>query len=522
MNRREFLKRSGQASLAVAALTIPGCATVVKQLTPRPTPSISPTPVGPPTVADWSALAGQVSGTVVLPSSLSYAADAHLFNPRFDSILPAGIVYCASVSDVQRTLAFAQRHAIPIAARSGGHSYAGYSTTTGVVCDVTRIAGVTLQPDSTALIGAGTHLIDVYSALEPHGVGIPAGSCPTVGIAGLALGGGLGVVGRKFGLTCDNITQLEIVTAAGDALTCNASTNADLFWACRGGGGGNFGIVTSLTLSTHPISTVTLFTLAWPWAAAGEVIAAWQHWITTIPDELWSICHVLNTKSGPSPSITVDGAYIGSSAALTPWLNTLRGAVGGSTSSVGTYGYIDAMLTEAGCSGESVAACHLPTQTPQGTVAREPSLAHSDIAVEPLSTAAVNIILAGVELRQANPMATTRAGVALDALGGAINRVAPDATAFVHRNGIFSTQYNATWPIGASAAVVASNVAGVNALYTAMRPYASGAAYQNYIDPSLATWQQAYYGVNLPRLMSVQARYDPTGVLEFVQSIPRS
>ena len=142
--------------------------------------------------------------------------------------------------------------------------------------------------------------------------------------------------------------------------------------------------------------------------------------------------------------------------------------------------------------------------------------------MEPLSTAAVNIILAGVELRQANPMATTRAGVALDALGGAINRVAPDATAFVHRNGIFSTQYNATWPIGADAAVVASNVAGVNALYTAMRPYASGAAYQNYIDPSLATWQQAYYGVNLPRLMSVQARYDPTGVLEFVQSIPRS
>jgi FAD/FMN-containing dehydrogenase len=519
VNRREFLQRSG---LAVAALAIPGCATVVKQMTPRPSPTPSPTPLGPPTAADWASLASQLSGSVVLPSGTSYATDAHLFNPRFDSILPAGIVYCASVSDVQRTLAFAQVHAIPITPRSGGHSYAGYSTTTGVVCDVTRMAGVTLQADSTALIGAGTHLIDVYSALAPHGIGIPAGSCPTVGIAGLAMGGGLGVVGRKFGLTCDNITQLEIVTAAGDALTCNANTNADLFWACRGGGGGNFGIVTSLTLSTHPISAVTLFTLAWPWSAAGEVIAAWQHWITTIPDELWTICHVLNTKSGPSPSITVDGAYVGTSAALTPWLNTLRSAAGGSSSSVGTYGYLNAMLTEAGCSGETVAACHLPTQTPQGTYAREPSLAHSDIAVEPLSTAAINVILSGVQARQANPMATTRAGVALDALGGAINRVAPDATAFVHRNGLFSTQYNATWPIGASAAVVASNVAGVNALYAAMRPYASGAAYQNYIDPSLATWQQAYYGANLPRLMSVQAQYDPTGVLEFAQSIPRS
>jgi len=92
----------------------------------------------------------------------------------------------------------------------------------------------------------------------------------------------------------------------------------------------------------------------------------------------------------------------------------------------------------------------------------------------------------------------------------------------VHRNGLFSTQYNATWPIGASASVVQSNIAGVNALYAAMRPYASGAAYQNYIDPSLTSWAQAYYGSNLPQLMAVQTKYDPMGVLEFAQSIPRA
>jgi hypothetical protein len=526
VNRREFLKRSGQAGLALAALTVPGCATVVKQLTPRPslTPSPSATPIGPPTAADWAALADQITGSVVLPGAAAYPSDAQLFNPRFDDTLPAGIVYCASVSDVQRTLAFAQAHAIPITARSGGHSYAGYSTTTGVVCNLTRMSAVTVQGNGEATIGAGTHLVDVYAALAPHGVGIPAGSCPTVGIAGLALGGGLGVVGRKYGTTSDNITQVQIVTGAGDALTCDASTNADLFWACRGGGGGNFGIVTSLTLSTHPIPTVTLFTLQWPWAAAADLVAAWQHWITTIPDELWSICHILNTTSSSTPSITVDGAYVGGAAALTPWINALRGAMGGSSPSVsvGTYGYMNAMLAEAGCSGQSVAACHLPTQNPQGKLAREPSLAHSDIAVAPLSSAAINTILAGVEQRQANPNATTRAGVALDALGGAINRVPASATAFVHRNGLFSTQYNATWPIGAGASVVQSNIAGVNALYAAMRPYASGAAYQNYIDPSLTSWAQAYYGSNLPQLMAVQTKYDPMGVLEFAQSIPRA
>lgn len=525
VNRREFLKRSGQAGLALAALTIPGCGPVIKAISPRASPTASPTstPIGPPTAADWAALASQINGSVVLPGNASYVRDAQLFNPRFNSILPAGIVYCASVSDVQRTLTFAQAHGIPITARSGGHSYAGYSTGSGVVCDLSRIAGVTVQGGS-AVIGAGTHLVDVYAALAPHGVGIPAGSCPTVGLAGLALGGGLGVVGRKFGLTCDNVSELQIVTPAGDALTCNASSNADLYWACRGGGGGNFGIVTSMTLTTHAIPTVTLFTLQWPWAAAAELIAAWQHWITTIPDELWSICHVLNTRSGPTPSITVDGAYVGSASALTPWLNTLRSAMGGTSPSVsvGTYGYMDAMLTEAGCSGLSVAACHLPTETPQGTVAREPSLAHSDIALEPLSAAAINTIIAGVQQRQANPNATTRAGVALDALGGAINRVPAAATAFVHRNGLFSTQYNATWPVGASAAVVQSNIDGVNALYAAMRPFASGFAYQNYIDPSLTNWAQAYYGSNLAQLTAVQAKYDPTGVLQFAQSIPRA
>jgi hypothetical protein len=109
----------------------------------------------------------------------------------------------------------------------------------------------------------------------------------------------------------------------------------------------------------------------------------------------------------------------------------------------------------------------------------------------------------------------------MEALGGAINRVAPNATAFVHRGGLFSTQYNATWPTGAAAAVVQSNLDGVNGIYTAMRPFASGSAYQNYIDPNLAGWQDAYYGSNLPQLMTVKGKYDPGGLFTFAQSIPR-
>jgi hypothetical protein len=143
---------------------------------------------------------------------------------------------------------------------------------------------------------------------------------------------------------------------------------------------------------------------------------------------------------------------------------------------------------------------------------RKASLGRSDIVLQPWSSAAVNIVLAGAAQRQANPRATTVAGVALDALGGAINRVPADATAFVHRN--------ATWPTGASANVVQSNVDGVNALYAAMRPYASGSAYQNYIDPQLVDWQTAYYGSNLARLKTVKARYDPGDLFHFAQGIP--
>jgi FAD/FMN-containing dehydrogenase len=516
VNRREFLKYAGRVSLAAAALTLPGCSTVMRPATATPTRLPSATPGRPPTDADWTALAAAISGTLVVPGAQGYGQSARLFNPRFDGIKPLGIAYCASPSDVQRCIAFARAHGLPLTARSGGHSYGGYSTGPGIVCDVTPMATVTVPGDGSARVGAGARLIDVYAGIAPHNVVVPAGSCPTVGIAGLALGGGVGVIGRKFGLTCDNVTALEIVTAGGDVLTCDASSNSDLYWACRGGGGGNFGVVTSFTFTTQPVSTLALFQLSWPWDGATDVVTGWQSWITTIPDELWSNCHLLSTGRPGSPSVTVGGAYVGGQAALNPWITTLQRAAGrASTVSVGTHGLLDAMFVEAGCT--SAASCRL---SPQGAVQREASLGRSDIVLQPLGAAAIGTLIEGVSQRQANPATTTAAGVAFDSFGGAINRPAPDATAFVHRHALFGTQYNATWPTGAADDVVQSNINGLNSLYAAMRPYASGSAYQNYIDPDLVNWQDAYYGANLARLRTVRSRYDPDGVLQFAQGIP--
>jgi len=159
---------------------------------------------------------------LVRPGDAQYVTAHQLFDPRFDQILPAAIAYCASVADVQNCLAFVRQFVLPVAMRAGGHSYAGYSTTTGLVIDVTKMNAITMDVQSaTAVIGAGARLIDVYASLAQHNLVLPAGSCPTVGIAGLTLGGGVGVIGRKFGLTCDSLLSAQVVTADGQVLTCD-------------------------------------------------------------------------------------------------------------------------------------------------------------------------------------------------------------------------------------------------------------------------------------------------------------
>ena len=147
------------------------------------------------TAADWAALARDLSGPLVRPGEAGYTTARELFDPRFDSLHPAGVAYCRNPHDVSTCLAFVRKYQVPVAARCGGHSYAGWSSTSGLIVDVTRMAGVSVS-GSTATVGAGTLLIDFYNGLAAHGRAVPGGSCPTVGISGLTLGGGIGVVGR--------------------------------------------------------------------------------------------------------------------------------------------------------------------------------------------------------------------------------------------------------------------------------------------------------------------------------------
>ena len=487
--------------------------------TTSPTTTTTRAPV-PATAADWNELAASLTGALVQPSNPAYGVDRLLYNSKFVDVRPRAIAYCATSDDVARCIDFATSHDVAIAARSGGHSYAGYSNSDGLVIDVSRMNTITVDTASNiATVGAGAKLIDVYNVIGARGRLLPGGSCPTVGIAGLALGGGIGVFARKYGMTTDNIRSVDIVTADSSTLTANAGNHADLLWASQGGGGGNFGVVTSFEFTVHPMPVVTLFTLQYPWGAAATMLAAWQQWIAKAPDELWSNCQLLSQGTyGYLPQIA--GVYCGTPSALASVLAPLKSAIGTAPtySFNGSDEYLHAMEIEAGCSGLTIAACHLTTQTPTGHLSREAYAAKSSYVNAPMTAAHVQRVVDAVEnLHSRAP--TLGGGLAFDAYGGEINAVPSSQTAFVHREALACIQATYSWSSATSSAEIAAGAAWLEYLDASVFDPSTG-AYQNYIDPTLADWQSAYYGSNLNRLQVVKRAYDPANLFSFAQSIP--
>jgi FAD/FMN-containing dehydrogenase len=474
---------------------------------------------GEPRAAGWAALRRQLStNRLVRPGQPGYRRARELSDPRFDSRRPQGVAYCAGAADIAACLSFAARFSLPVRARSGGHSYAGWSSVTGgLIMDVSGLDSFSAG-DGIARAGAGLTMIDLYSRLAARGLAVPGGSCPTVGLAGLALGGGVGVLSRRYGLTSDNLAAVQLVAASGDVLTCDSRRHPDLFWACRGGGGGNFGVATSFTLRTHHLRHVVLFSLSWPWSRAARVVDAWQRWAPHEPDALWSNMH-LSARPGGTPVISVGGTYVGSESGARARLDQLYARVGTGPAavSVSRVSYLDAMLLEAGCPGLSVTQCHTG---PGGALSRQPSYNKSDFFSRRLGSAGIQALLASVErMSHVRGAAGGVGAIAFDACGGALNRVPPAATAFVHRNALFLAQYLTWWTSPGSAGGIARQHQWLRSSYAALHPHASGHAYQNYVDPDLLYWRRSYYGANYARLTEVKARYDPGQLFRFPQSI---
>ncbi len=527
MERRAFIASGTALAAAVATAACSGATagaaghpagTSARGLTPPPaTARTRPPGARTGVAASWTALARSLDGTLLRPGDTGWSTAHQLYNTRFDSLKPTAIAYVAHADDIRTVLSYARAHRLRVAVRNGGHSYAGWSSGDDrLVVDVSKLNQVRASGTS-AVVGAGAKLIDVYRALAAKGVTIPAGSCPTVGVSGLVLGGGHGVVSRAYGLTCDSLTQATIVTADGRQLTANSQENADLFWALRGAGNGNFGVVTELRFRTHPAPQAVSAYLTWPWSRAAAVVTAWQEWGPGQPDEIWSSLHLSGTP-GATPAVSVAAFSLGTYGELQNAVDRLAARIGASASGVSLkrHSYEGAMEAYAGCSSfPTEPQCHLPGSTPgrspEGRLGRETYAARSDFFDRSLTAAGVQALLA--QLRAVRGGAGS---IALTALGGAVNRVAPTATAFVHRRSRMLAQYTASWTPGTSGTAAQS---WLTAAHTAMRPYASGAAYQNYTDPTLTDWRTAYYGEAAPRLAKVKQTYDPDRFFTYPQGL---
>ncbi len=520
--RREALRWAGGVGLTTLLVACSSRRTPAGVVSPAPVslgPSASSAPSAPGIVG-FDQLSRRLSAPLLRPGTPGYGARVQLYNPRFDATRhPAAIAACKTSEDVAACVRFASDARTPLHLRAGGHSYGGWSSGPGLVVDVSAMSSVVVDTAAfRARIGAGARLAQVYDALARKGVALAAGSCPTVGITGLTLGGGVGVLSRAYGLTCDAVRSVQVVTADGTVREVDAQHDPDLFWALRGGGGGSFGVVTAFTVEVRPAPTVNTFFLSWPDSNAEVVLLSWQDWMAHADNRLWSTCKLLADPVRVGLRALIAGTWIGPSVELDSQLSRVRRAVGAPQVAAQrrALSYGQAMLLEAGCSDESVDQC---LSGALGPAKRQPFSATSSILAEPLppagAAAAVGSARAGLGVAH-----LVEGGISFDALGGKVADIAPADTAFVHRRAVATVQYTATW--GSPARDPAPFDAHVRGQRASLVPWAGTSAYVNYADPAITDYAKAYWGDNYPRLQAVKGRYDPANLFTFDQAVHRT
>jgi FAD/FMN-containing dehydrogenase len=445
-----------------------------------------------------------LTGRVVYPSDPGYDEARLDYNARF-SRRPRAVVFCQDAGDVASAVRWARAQGAPLRARSRRHGYEGFSIVDdGVIIDVSEMEAVRVDRDHrVAHIGAGATLLRIYDALGQVGLALPMGTCPTVGIAGLTLGGGFGALARLYGLTCDNLLAVDLVMADGARIRADEAHHEDLLWACRGGGGGNFGVVTDFTFRVHPVTDVSIFRVTWDFRHLREVLEAYQAFAPYADDRLTTALE-LGARSGGR--IACLGQFVGPRDELARLIQPLLGAALPSDVMLLEVPFLEAVGEFAGL-GRDPSRWQM-----HGHPTHRRFKNTSAYVDEPFGKPAIDTVIAWLE---AAP--NTSCVVGIDAYGGAVNRVPAEATAFPHRRGtLFSMQYQAYWTEDRDEAPCVDWVASFR---RAMLPYTVG-AYVNYIDADIEDWGEAYYGKNFARLVEVKAKYDPDDVFRFPQSIP--
>ncbi|CAB3751800.1 FAD-binding oxidoreductase [Paraburkholderia humisilvae] len=439
-----------------------------------------------------SAFRSDFKGHVLLPADEGYEAARTIWNASIDKH-PGLIARCASASDVIRAVKFARTNDLLVAVKSGGHNVAGRSLCDdGIVIDLSLMKRVSVDPETrTVHVQGGALLADIDRETHLHGLAVPTGVVSRTGIAGLTLGGGVGFLVRKYGMTIDNLLSCEVVTANGDLITASADSNADLFWGLRGGGG-NFGIVTSFVFRAHPVKTVLGGLLLYPRADARAVLRHYREFMKTAPEELTAYAGLLSTPDAV-PVVGMIVCYCGELAEGERVLAPMR--------QFGTpvFDGIEPM----------------PFPVMQSLVEQSfPDKSYNywkSTFVKAFDDDVIDLLIDHME-RSTSPLTA----VIVEYYAGAPTRVGHAQTAFAHRDPLYNINLSAQWLDPAHSD---QHIGWTRTLFDALRPQSTGAYLPNFFSDEVPDQAKVAFGGNYARLAELKAKYDPTNFFSLNQNI---
>jgi FAD/FMN-containing dehydrogenase len=438
------------------------------------------------------ALAAGLRGEVLLAGSQDYDRTRRVWNASFDN-KPALIARCTGAADVQQAVNFAREHNLLTAVRAGGHSYSGKSSCNGgLMIDLQPMQGVRVDPETRrAYLESGSLLGQLDHECAAFKLATTAGTVSHTGAAGLTLGGGLGRLGRRFGLACDNAVSFDIVTADGRFVRANDKENPDLYWGLRGGGG-NFGVVTAIEYRLHDMDPVILGgDIVWPLAQARDVLRYYRDIALDAPDVV-NIAPVLET--GPDgPVIAIEVCWSGDRAQGEAWLKKPRAFGKPTHDGIAPMPYV-ALQTDADELLRPGRYYYL--KSGMLTQFKDDGV---DLIIDSFKRMPDWYLLF------------------FDHCGGAYRRMAPTATAFPNRDMLFTLGAHSIWPTRDG---IEENTAKMRANWKELAPLTKG-FYTNYVDSDITTaGYRENYGANFERLVALKAKYDPSNLFRLNANVP--
>ncbi|WP_319456723.1 MULTISPECIES: FAD-binding oxidoreductase [unclassified Mycobacterium] len=445
----------------------------------------------------------ELTGRIVRRGDADHATARISYNRLFEHD-PTVFVFAQETQDVVNALAWARQNDVELRVRSGGHCLEGWSSVDdGIVIDVSELKSATIDVASnTATVGAGLNQLEAVTALGEAGCAAPTGTEGTVGLVGATLGGGFGLLTRNFGMASDNLLAAEVVVASNDggaqAIIADEQNNADLLWALRGAGNGNFGIVTSLTYKIHPLTQTTYVTAKWPGPDdLPEVFDAWQRTAPHADHRLTTQLEILRdgiTLIG----VLASGSEEEATALLAPVLS-----VGSPDVSTASASWSDTYTGFQISPADEAANWKF----------------FSQFISDPFPARAIGLICAYM-----SKAPTPDCNYFTNALGGIVPGSEPfGGSAFAHRNAIFYAEPGAGWGVRGGTPATADPLtakcqAWAAEFHQALAPYVNG-AYVNVPNTDTVDWATAYWGAGVDRLRAIKAKYDPDNVFSFEQSI---